>query len=307
VNNIHPVSILVPTHNEELNLEDCLRSVTSLSDDIWVVDSFSTDHSCEIAEEFGAKVVQHAYEGPAQQKNWALENINFSSEWVLIVDADERVSPELADEIKEIVSAGGNGYDGYYVNRRFMFYGKWIKHCGWYPSWNLRLFRHRLGRYEDREIHEHVILDGRVRYCKHDLIHEDLRDMTFWIEKHNRYSTHEAREINRLLHREKTTGVKVSFWNGGVERKRFIKEHIWPYVPGKAFVFFCYLYFFRLGFLDGRHGLHFCIMQGVFQEFNMMKLWELQHYKQSAPAGGISVRKTLELPTPVDIHKFEKS
>jgi hypothetical protein len=164
-----------------------------------------------------------------------------------------------------------------------------------------------LGRYEDREIHEHVILDGRAGHCKHDLIHEDLRDMTFWIAKHNRYSTHEAREMNRVLQSEKSTGVKHSFWKGSIERKRFIRERIWPYVPGKAFVFFCYLYFFRLGFLDGKRGLHFCIMQAIFQEFNLMKLWELQHYKQSAPAGGISVSKTFGLPAQVENHEFEKS
>jgi glycosyltransferase involved in cell wall biosynthesis len=301
------VSVLIPTFNEELNLQDCLRSVIKWADDVWLVDSFSTDRTLEIASGFGAKVVQHVYEGPAQQKNWALENINFSNEWVLIVDADERVSPELAIEIKEIVSADGNGHDGFYVNRRFIFYGKWIKHCGWYPSWNLRLFRHRLGRYENREIHEHVILNGKVGYCKHDLIHEDLRDMTFWIEKHNRYSTHEAREINRLLQGQERTTVAPSFWRGGIERKRFIKERIWPYVPGKPFVFFLYLYLFRLGFLDGKQGLNFCIMQGVFQEFNVMKLWELEDYKHSAPAGGISVRKTFELPPQVERHNFEKS
>lgn len=301
------VSILIPTYNEEVNLPDCLYSVKEWTNDIWVVDSFSTDRTMEIAKALGAKVVQHPYEGPAQQKNWALEKLAFAHEWVLIVDADERVSQELSEEIARIVSADGNGYDGFYLNRRFVFYGKWIKHCGWYPSWNLRFFRHRLGRYEDREIHEHVILNGRVGYCKHDLIHEDLHDMTFWIEKHNRYSTHEAREINRVLQGEKKSTVAPSFWKGGIERKRFIKERIWPYVPGKAFVFFFYLYLFRLGFLDGKQGLHFCIMQAIFQEFNTMKLWELRHYKECAPEGGITVRKIFELQPQVEIQKPEKS
>jgi glycosyltransferase involved in cell wall biosynthesis len=302
-----PVSVLIPTYNEELNLPDCLRSVAGWAGDIWVVDSFSRDRTVEIAREFGAEVVQHAYEGPAAQKNWALDNIEFKNEWVLILDADERMSPELCAEVAEIIAGGGNGYDGFYLNRRFIFYGRWIKHCGWYPSWNLRLFRHRLGRYEDREIHEHVILDGRVGRCEHDLLHEDLRDMTFWIEKHNRYSTHEAREIDRLSRGEKRSTVPPSFWRGGVERKRFIKERVWPYVPGKALAFFFYLYLFRLGFLDGRQGLHFCIMQGIFQEFNVMKLWELRHYKEGAPAGGISAQKVFVVPPQVEAPATEKS
>lgn len=300
------LSVLIPTYNEELNLADCLRSVGGWANEVWVVDSFSTDRSLEIAREYSAKVIQHAYEGPAQQKNWALENLDFENEWVLILDADERVSPELAREIKRIISADGDGYDGFYLNRRFIFYGRWIKHCGWYPSWNLRLFRHRLGRYEDREIHEHIILNGPVGYCRYDLIHEDLRDMTAWIAKHNRYSTHEAREVDRLLRGVKRKTVAPSFWKGGVQRKRFIKERIWPYVPGQGLVFFFYLYLFRLGFLDGKQGLQFCIMQAIFQQFNTVKLWELRRYKEGAPAGGISVEKLFQEPPRIEIQEAEK-
>jgi len=161
-----------------------------------VVDSYSADRTVEIAREAGANVVQHVFEGYARQKNWALENVPFRSDWVLILDADERVPAELAPEISGIVAADGNGYEGFYLNRKLIFYGKWIRHCGWYPSWNLRLFRRGHGRYEQREVHEHLLLDGKAGYCQHELIHEDLRDMSFWIAKHNRYSSQEARELD---------------------------------------------------------------------------------------------------------------
>ena len=204
------LSVLVPTLNEEVNLPDCLASVVGWAKEIWVVDSYSTDRTPEIARQSEANMMQHPFDGYAAQKNWALENVPFSCEWLLILDADERVSLELADEIRGIIAADGNGYDGFYLNRKLIFYGKWIRHCGWYPSWNLRLFRHVRGRYEQREVHEHLVLEGKVGYCKHDLIHEDLRDMSFCIAKHNRYSSQEARELDMVRRGVGTTGLQAS-------------------------------------------------------------------------------------------------
>ncbi len=285
------LSLLIPTFNEELNLPDCLASVRGWAEEVWVVDSFSTDRTVEIAREAGVNVVQHNFEGYSRQKNWALESVPFRGEWVLILDADERVSPELAAEIGGIVEADGNGYDGFYLNRKLIFYGKWIRHCGWYPSWNLRLFRRGHGRYERREVHEHLLLDGKAGYCRYDLIHEDLRDMSFWIAKHNRYSSQEARELDRLRRGVSTAGLQASFFKGSLERKRFIKERIWPHLPGRAFLSFLYWYFFRLGFLDGKHGFLFCQMHAVFEQFTTAKLWELKHVKEDPPEGALSATK----------------
>jgi len=298
-----PVSVLIPTFDEELNLPDCLGSVAGWSDDVWVIDSFSRDKTAEIARAAGAKLVEHAFEGYSQQKNWALDTLPLAYPWVLILDADERLTPELAAEISAIAQANGGGCDGFYLNRRFVFYGKWIRHCGWYPSWNLRLFRRGAGRYENRELHEHVILDGKAGYCKHDLIHEDLRDMSEWIAKHNSYSSKEAREQYRILLGEAQTGFKPSLFKGSVERKRFVKERIWPRLPGRAFLYFLYLYFFRLGFLDGKHGLHFCLMHAIFEEFNTIKLWELRHFKQGAPVKGICAPRVFTSPIKAEIAK----
>src|SRR5262249_35499623 len=141
-----PISVLIPVKNEERNIAACLESV-SWADEIWVVDSHSTDRTVEIAEQYTDLIIQFDYNGgQMKKKNWALENIPFKHEWVLIVDCDERVTPELEAEICRVLSRPGEDEapQGYYVNRRLIFLGRWIKHCGWYPSWNLRLFKHRL-------------------------------------------------------------------------------------------------------------------------------------------------------------------
>ena len=165
-----PLSVLIPVKNEAANVRDCISGV-SFAEEIVVVDSASTDGTQAIAEGAGARVVQFVWNGNfPRKKNWALENIPWQHEWVLIVDADERITPELEREIRQAIRR--TDVDGFYLNRRFWFLGGWINHCGYFPSWNLRLFRHRLGRYEqieinksaqsgDNEVHEHVLLDGR--------------------------------------------------------------------------------------------------------------------------------------------------
>lgn len=171
------VSVLLPTLNEARNIEDCLASI-AWSDDIVVVDSGSRDGTVEKARALGARVVDFQWDGRyPKKKNWSLENVPWKHEWVLVLDADERIRPELADEIQNALTAPKA--DGYFINRRFVFMGRWIRHCGYYPSWNLRLFRHARGRYEklhvgntgsgDNEVHEHVVLDGTSAYLKEDI------------------------------------------------------------------------------------------------------------------------------------------
>src|SRR5690348_370626 len=160
------LSVLVPTLNEQRNIVACLESV-AWADDVVVVDSGSQDGTRELARRCGARVLDFQWNGrPPRKKNWALEHVAWKNEWLLILDADERVTPALAAEIKRVlIQPQANGY---FINRRFMFLGRWIRHCGYFPSWNLRLFRHRQGRYEnlgaggtssgDNEIHEHLLL-----------------------------------------------------------------------------------------------------------------------------------------------------
>src|SRR5436309_3401945 len=269
-----PVSVLVPTLDEELNLPDCLRSLAWV-DEIFVVDSFSRDRTVEIAREHDAQVVQHEFQSYSRQKNWALETLPFRNEWVLIVDADERVPPELQCEIDNVVQDGR--CDGYYLNRRFIFLGHWIRHAGWYPSWNLRLFGHRPGRSADREVPEHVVLSGSVGYLKSELLHEDRRGLEPFVARHNRYSTLEAAaRFKAERDAPDRARLPVSLLASPVQRKRFLRERVWPAIPGKPMALFVYMYLLRRGFLDGRAGLALCVFH-AFQEFMVgMKLGEMR-------------------------------
>ncbi len=202
-----PLSVLVPTLDEELNLPDCLDSL-QWADEVFVVDSFSKDRTLEIARARGAHVVQHAFESYSRQKNWALDNLPFRNEWVLIVDADERVTPELRCEVEQVLVSSTAAFEGYYVNRRFIFLGTWVRHAGWYPSWNLRLFRHRLGRYDDREVHEHIVLNGGVGYLRNDLLHFDKRGLEAYISATRRIGR--GCRLACLLHPFNVSGLCAS-------------------------------------------------------------------------------------------------
>jgi len=279
-----PVSVIVPVKNEERNIRACLESV-AWADDIWVIDSHSIDRTVEIASRFTERIVQFDYSGGfPKKKNWALANLPFAHEWVLIVDADERVPLELAIEIHEVINHP-NGVDGYYVNRKLIFLGRWIKHCGWYPSWNLRLFKHRLGRYEcldteeveqtgDVEAHEHIVLGGRTAYLQNDLIHEDFKSIYHFIERHNRYSNWDARVYHNLANgHEGSQRIDSSLFGSPVERKRYIKR-LWAQLPLRPLMRFVWMYFIKLGILDGRPGLIFCTLMTMHEAVISAKIYE---------------------------------
>ncbi len=282
-----PVSVLIPAKDEEFNLPACLESV-SRADEVFVVDSQSTDKSVEICESFGAKIVQFYFNGRwPKKKNWSLDNIPFRNEWVLIVDCDERITPELWDEIALAIE--NSEYDGYYLNRRVFFLGKWIRHGGKYPDWNLRLFKHKVGRYEnlrtedipntgDNEVHEHVILGGKVGYLKNDMLHIDFRDIYHWLARHNRYSNWEARVYYNLLTGDDETGtIGGNLFGDSVQRKRFLKK-IWVRLPFKPLLRFILFYFVRLGFLDGYPGYIYGRLLSQYEYQIGVKLYELRKF-----------------------------
>lgn len=277
-----PVSVIIITHNEEAHIEKCVLSVSQWADQVFVVDSFSSDRTVELAKRTGAEVVENSFESPAQQKNWALENLPIKHDWTLFLDADEWVPDELRDEMIQAIADAADDVTAFKMRYRLIFYGKWIRHSGWYPVWITRLVRRSVSRWERRRVDEHIITNGRVARLEHDLIHESLHDMYRWIEKHNRYSEANAQEYALILRREPGDRLPAKAFGSQAERKRFIKERIWPYLPGRALVYFFYLYVFRRGFLDGRRGLIFCVMHAIFEHFNTMKLWELLNYKEQA-------------------------
>lgn len=273
------VSILIPVRNEAANIVACIESVR-WADEIVVVDSGSRDGTVELAQKLGAKVVDFTWNGKfPKKKNWALENVPWKNEWVLILDADERITPELAAEIQAELK--NPRADGYFINRRFMFLGEWIRHCGYYPSWNLRLFRHARGRYEavdttgtaagDNEVHEHVVIQGQTLHLRHDMLHYAYPDIFTWMEKHNRYSSWEA-EVEVRGENIGLSGVSIGEQLSARRRLRRWSRRL-PFRPALRFF---YSYILKLGFLDGREGYMFCRLLATYEMMNVYKAYELR-------------------------------
>ena len=183
------ITVIILTYNEEIHLTRCLENIKDWVEEIVVVDSGSTDKTQEIAKRFGARVVTHPFKYQADQLNWVLDNIDFKTEWILRLDADEYVLPELWKEIVEILPKTSSDINGYYMKRRMHFMGRWIKHGGYYPTWILRLFRKGKGRCDDRKMDEHLIVEGKIEKLKHDFVDENLKGLNEWTTRHNNYST----------------------------------------------------------------------------------------------------------------------
>jgi glycosyltransferase involved in cell wall biosynthesis len=278
-----PLSVIVPIKNEAENLPRCL-SCMQWADEIFVVDSLSTDGSAEIAERHGAKVVQFHFNGTwPKKKNWALENIPFRNEWVFILDADEVLPAAAEKEVAEAIAKAGP-IAGYWINRRFFFLGRWLKHS-YYPNWNLRLFRHSLGRYEkltgadtrsgDNEVHEHVVVQGPTARLRTEMDHYAFPSVEVFIEKHNRYSNWEAR-----VAADKFLGQNSGeLSHAPVERRRRLKM-LSQRLPFRPLMRFLYIYVWQKGFLDGRDGYYFARLHAFYEFLSVAKTYELQRRNQ---------------------------
>jgi glycosyltransferase involved in cell wall biosynthesis len=282
------LSVIIPAKNESKNIVPVLNALKGWVDEVYVVDSQSTDGMpevvAEIAKDSVAKVecVQFHFNGSyPKKKNWALDNLPIRNEWVLIVDADEVIPPALAEEIAEKVA--NPDADGYYLHFLYMFLGRPIRHCGYASLRVLRLFRHKLGRYEkmptngsknvgDCEAHEHIILDGKVGEClKTSVEHYAYPTIHSWVEKHNRYSSWEAELYDGFMKGEFDEGVKSMPFGRRVKRRL---KRIHAHLPCRAFVRFCYHYIFRAGFLDGKPGFIFCVLLSFYDFLCNAKVWE---------------------------------
>jgi len=280
-----PVSVLVPIKNEAENLPRCLGCV-QWADEIFVVDSHSTDGSVEIAQRHGAKVVQFDFNGTwPKKKNWALENLPFKNDWVLILDADEVLPAEAAAEIGDAIANTG-GIAGYWINRRFFFLGRWLRHS-YYPNWNLRLFRHSLGRYErlttaetrsgDNEVHEHVVVQGPTARLRCEMDHYAFPSVEVFVEKHNRYSNWEACvAADKLLH-----GSSHDLSSEAVGRRRRLKMFS-QRLPLRPLLRFLYIYIWQKGFLDGRDGYYFARLHAIYEFLSVAKTYELRRSSETS-------------------------
>jgi glycosyltransferase involved in cell wall biosynthesis len=275
-----PVSILVPIKNEADNLPRCLDAL-QWADEIYVVDSMSTDGSIELADQLGAKVVQFKFNGTwPKKKNWSLENLPFRNEWVFIVDADEVLPPATQEEVRQITTDDTEEAGGYWINRRFMFMGKWLRHA-YYPNWNLRLFRHRLGRYEkltgintasgDNEVHEHVVVQGKTKHLHAEMDHYAFPSVEVFVEKHNRYSNWEARVA--LQNEDQSHARQLQ--QTRVKSRRRLKM-LANKLPFRPLLRFLYVYVWQRGFLDGKEGYYFARLHAMYELLTVAKTVELQ-------------------------------
>jgi glycosyltransferase involved in cell wall biosynthesis len=276
-----PVSFIVPVRNEAKNLPRCLASIP-WADEVFVVDSGSTDGTQDLAVAQGAKVVQFAFNGVwPKKKNWALDNLPLRNEWVFILDADEVLPPETEQELAALIAADGHGKSGFWINRRFMFMGQWLKHA-YYPNWNLRFFKHKLGRFErmvqgptasgDNEVHEHILVQGETGKLTSEMDHYAFPTIDVFVEKHNRYSNWEARlEVEGALNGS-SEGKPQS---GRVRLLRFLKRnsHRLPFRPTLRFL---YVYILQRGCLDGRAGYYFAKLHAFYEFLSVAKAVELR-------------------------------
>jgi len=266
-----PVSILVLTWNEEQDLPGCLESVKG-SDDIHVFDSFSTDRTVERARKAGATVTQRRFDGYASQRNAALRGLTFRHEWLLILDADERVPEPLAEEIAAFVGAAAPEVVAGRIRRRDFFMGSWLKHAQISP-FIIRLVRPRRVRYE-REINEVMMVDGDVQELREPFDHQPFsKGLRHWIEKHNRYSTMEAEVTTRD---RPAHSVSRALFAPDFNERRYHQKGLFCKLPGRPFIKLIYMLLWRRAFLDGYPGVTYAVLQTIYEYFIVLKTHELR-------------------------------
>jgi glycosyltransferase involved in cell wall biosynthesis len=265
-----PVSVMIFTLNEETHLPSCLAAL-DWADDVIVVDSFSTDRTEAICRERGARFFQNRFEGFGTQRNWALDNTQPRHPWILILDADERVTPELGEELRAIAGSSPAGVGAYRVRRRFYMWGRWLRHSSLYPTWVVRFIHRDRVRYLNRGHAETQDVQGDVGDLQHDLIDENLKGIDEWFERQNRYSRKDA-EFE--LEREKD-GLRLGELLSGdpLKRRAALKRLAWR-MPARGLIYFLYSYVLRRGFLDGRDGLVFCRMRALYQSEVAIKKYD---------------------------------
>jgi glycosyltransferase involved in cell wall biosynthesis len=267
-------SIYILTYNEQLDIAACIESA-GLSDDVIVVDSNSSDRTVEIARHYPIRVVQHAFESHGRQRTWMLREIPTKHEWVYILEADERMTPQLFAECLEAIQT--SEYVGYYVAERVLFMDHWIRRCTQYPRYQLRLFRKDKVWFTDYGHTEREVCEGPTGFLKETYPHYTCsKGLSRWIEKHNRYSTDEAHETLRQLQTGTVNWRNLLWGRSEVERRRALKD-LSLRLPARPVLRFVYMYVFLGGFLDGKAGFTWCMLQAFYEYLILLKVWELQH------------------------------
>jgi glycosyltransferase involved in cell wall biosynthesis len=278
-----PVTVIVPVRNEAKNLPRCLHALRYVGE-VFVIDSQSTDDTVEIARSHGATVVQFHYQGGwPKKRQWAMNTLPIAYDWILLLDADEVLTPEVAEEIRLAIQ--NPAVNGYSILLRIFFLGRVLRH-GDVGLWKMSLFRRGKGRYEcrlkdqdasmaDMEVHEHVVVDGPTARLRNPLIHHNVESLSRYIQKHEEYSNWESRV---LLQGGDDKELPPSLLGTQAQRRRWMKRKLFA-VPGSPVLLFLYRYVLRLGFLDGAPGLIYCGFQAVQMFHTKAKIYELKSYE----------------------------
>ena len=289
-------NVLIPTYNEAYHIAEAVRTSRALGD-VFVLDSFSTDGTQTLAREAGATVVEHKFENYSKQKNWALDNLPWTGEWIFILDADERITPALRAEIERRVAAE-RAIAGYYVNRKLLIFGRQVCHGGLYPSWNLRLFRRGRARYEDRSVHEHMVCDGPTTYLGEAMLHIRLETMSEYLAKHVRYAEMESDEWVKLHLGISREASAEKLFRRHLRLRQWLRRHAWRHAPARPLLRWVYMYVFKFGFLDGRAGWRLAWLMANY-EYMISTLYQDKLYAARRPPG--TARQ--HVPPPVPAHE----
>jgi glycosyltransferase involved in cell wall biosynthesis len=259
------ISTIILTFNSEQVISATIESVRAISDETFVVDSFSEDSTVAIATRHGVHVIQHAFENYSAQRNWAIENLPITGDWQLHLDSDERLTHELSDEIARLKLSPEGAEDGFFISRLVVFLGRPIRHGGMYPNWHMRLFRQGHGRCEDRLYDQHFQLNGLAGRLRHPMIDDQRATLSEWSRRHIRWADAETLELSLGEQRGR---VVPRFTGLPTERKRALRRFYYHFpLLIRPFLFFCYRYFIRGGFLDGKEGLIFFVLQTFWFRF----------------------------------------
>lgn len=282
-----PISVIVPVRNEARNLPRCLESLAGVGE-VYVIDSQSADDTVEIAQSHGAKVIQFHYAGGwPKKRQWAMDTLPLAYDWILLLDADEVLTPELIQEIRRALQ--NPQVNGYSIRLQMYFLGRVLRHCD-ASFWKLSFFRKGRGRFEcrlkdqdasmaDIEIHEHVVVDGPTAELHSALIHHNVDSLSRYILKHNEYSNWEARVLLQPEGAANPEEVSADLFGTQAQRRRWLKRNLYR-LPGSPVLLFLYRYIVRLGFLDGVPGLIYCAFQAVQLFHSKAKIYELKHERQ---------------------------
>lgn len=267
-------SIYILTYNEEIDIAACIESAL-LSDDIIMIDSFSSDRTLEIAQRYPVQIVQHPFETHGKQRTWMLQEVPTKYEWTYILEADERMTPALFSECLEAIKS--QKYIGYYVAEQVIFMDRWIRRSTQFPRYQMRLFRKDKVWFSDYGHTEREVCDGLTGFLKETYPHYTCsKGLSRWIEKHNRYSTDEAAETLRQLEMGKVKWWDLFFGPSEVERRRALKDFSLR-LPFRPVVRFFYMYILLGGFLDGQAGLAWCTLQAFYEYLILLKVWEMKN------------------------------